>query len=119
MSARNSEYKRKDVRRDIVLEARVFFDGNGVLSRTNNLSLGGACVTLPFPCAHYRPMTVSAVEIENIGHFSVTRRWSADFKVGLQFNNYATTAREIESFFTKLDSGEITLKKRPKYAFLL
>ncbi|GEM_PF-3657424 len=119
MSIHNSEFKRQDIRRDIVLEARVFFDGSGVLSRTNNLSLGGACVTLPFPCAHYRPMKVSAIEIENIGHFLVKRRWSSDFRVGLQFNNYVTAAREIESFFTKLDSGEITLKMRPKHAFSL
>ena len=107
MDISESTYNRKDTRRDIVLEARVFFDGNGIMSRINNLSLGGTCVTLPFPCAHYRPMIISAVEIEGIGHFSATTRWASDFRVGLQFNDYAGASRVIRTFFSMLDDGTI------------
>lgn len=117
MAIPKKAYERKDVRRLITLEARVCFDGNGILARINNISLGGACVTLPFPAAHYRPMVVSAINIEGLGYFAATCRWTSDFLIGLQFNNYATSAATVGNFLAALDAGEISTRTGARMAF--
>ena len=88
----------RDARYDVAINALIDLEGSSVSARSENLSVSGAKLRLPFLAEMYEIEQITGIRFDGLGYLSAKLVWSSGPCVGVVFTGAAKSRVQVSNF---------------------